>query len=27
VIWLVNTLLGGFWPEKDSKSSITFHGS
>jgi putative membrane protein len=27
VIWLVNTLLGGFWPEKDKKSSVSFHGS
>ena len=27
VIWLVNTLLGGFWPEQDKKSSGWFHGS
>ena len=28
VIWLVNALLGGFWPEKgDERSSVKFHGS
>jgi putative membrane protein len=29
VIWLVNALLGGFWPEKkrDERSSVTFYGS
>jgi putative membrane protein len=28
VIWLVNALLGGFWPEKrDERSSVKFYGS
>ena len=27
VIWLVNVLLGGFWPERDKKSTVSFYGS
>jgi putative membrane protein len=27
VIWLVNALLGGFWPEKDQNSWVSFRGS